>query len=274
MDIIKRNFFRILLSGALGEKEALEPMTRFKWNRLAQMIKAQNVVAIAVVGLQQHTGDEGCNIPEDIYKSLSSNSSSQCDKRFDFCQHLEIPSLSNLVLDKRLRSIFNDERHAIDTNVESLRLLAIIITNVQTILNSGMSLGGILSLGKFLRTRGDKVDFVKIDNWLQRLHMRRMAQLQGSILVEVFNFEQDEIPFVSNIEPSTWRIIRRTIDNQATDTAQEWHFKQTRSGFVQNNATVLRRNLRRSLGYITYSPIETVSNFVNNFAKSLSEIEE
>ena len=54
MDIIKRNFFRILLSGALGENEALEPMTRFKWNRLVQMIKAQDVVAIAIDGLS-HT---------------------------------------------------------------------------------------------------------------------------------------------------------------------------------------------------------------------------
>ena len=37
---------------------------------------------------------------------------------------------------------------------------------------------------------------------------------------------------------------------------------------------LLRRNLRRSLRYITYAPIETVSNYFNNFAKSLQEIEE
>ena len=50
MDIIKRNFFRILLSGALGENEALEPMTRFKGKRLVQMRKAQDVAAIAIDG--------------------------------------------------------------------------------------------------------------------------------------------------------------------------------------------------------------------------------
>lgn len=274
MDIIKRNFFRILLSGALGENEALEPMTRFKWNRLVQMIKAQDVVAIAIDGLSQHSHDEGCNMPSDILDDLASSDGNIEDKRFDFSHHIEVPELSNTLLDNRLKKIFDEERHAIDTNIHSLRLLAILVDNVQTILNHGMSLGGILSLGKFLRTQGGKVDFVKIDDWLQHIHMRRMAQLQGSILIKVFNFEQDEIPFVTNIEPYTWKIIMRTIDHQAIDTAQEWHFKQTRSGFVQNNATVLRRNLRRSLGYITYAPIETTSNFISNFARSLSEIEE
>lgn len=274
MDIIKRNFFRILLSGALGENEALEPMTRFKWNRLVQMIKAQDVVAIAIDGLSQHSHDEGYNMPSDIFDDLASSDGNIEDKRFDFSHHIEVPELSNNLLDNRLKKIFDEERHAIDTNIHSLRLLAILVDNVQTILNHGMSLGGILSLGKFLRTQGGKVDFVKIDDWLQHIHMRRMAQLQGSILIKVFNFEQDEIPFVTNIEPYTWKIIMRTIDHQAIDTAQEWHFKQTRSGFVQNNATVLRRNLRRSLGYITYAPIETTSNFISNFARSLSEIEE
>ena len=273
MDIIKRNFFRLLMSGALGENEPLEPMTTFKWNRLVQMIKAQDVVAIAIEGIAHHADDEGNNIPAELVAELSASDSSSGDVRFDY-SHLDVPELSNSFLDNRLKRIFNDERHAIDTNIESLRLLRILVDNVQTILNNGMSLGGILSLGKFLRTRGGKVDFVKIDNWLEKLHMRRMAQLQGSILIKVFNFEQDEVPFVTNIEPATWKIIMRTIDNQAVDTAQEWHFKQTKSGFVQNNSTVLRRNLRRSLRYITYAPIETTSNFVNNLARSLSEIEE
>lgn len=274
MDIIKRNFFRLLMSGALGENEPLEPMSNFKWNRLVQMIKAQDVVAIAIDGLAHHAEDEGNNISKELVDELSASSSAVSDKRFDFSHYIEVPELSNSFLNNRLTRIFDDERHAIDTNIESLRLLGIIMDNVQTILNNGMSLGGILSLGKFLRTRGGKVDFVKIDSWLERLHMRRMAQLQGSILIKVFNFEQEEVPFVTNIEPATWTIIMRTIENQAIDTAQEWHFKQTKAGFVQNNSTVLRRNLRRSLRYITYAPIETTSNFFNNLGRSLSEIEE
>ena len=91
MDIIKRNFFRILLSGALGENEALEPMTRFKWNRLVQMIKAQDVVAIAIDGLSQHSHDEGYNMPSDIFDDLASSDGNIEDKRFDFSHHIEVP---------------------------------------------------------------------------------------------------------------------------------------------------------------------------------------
>lgn len=32
MDIITRNFFRLLRSGALNEYEQLEPMSNFKWD--------------------------------------------------------------------------------------------------------------------------------------------------------------------------------------------------------------------------------------------------
>ena len=36
----------------------------------------------------------------------------------------------------------------------------------------------------------------------------------------------------------------------------------------------MRKNLRRSMRYLQYAPIETMSNFMNNFFRSLSEIEE
>ncbi|MCI6500744.1 MAG: hypothetical protein SPE73_08890 [Prevotella sp.] len=274
MNIINRNFFRILRAGALDENEPLEPMSEFKWNRLFQMIKSQNVSAIALEGIQARRDDENNNIPSELVAELQASVYEAPKTKTQHAHSFEVPSLSNPILDHKLKKIFNNERHSIDTNIDSLRLLGIIIDNVQTILNKGMSLGGVLELGKFLRTRGDKVDFVKIDNWLQALHMRRMAQLQGSILILVFNFEQDEIPFVNNIEPSAGKIILRTVTNLATDTAEEWHFRQGRSGFVRNNSAVLRRNLRRSLRYIAYAPIETTSNFVSNFARSLSEIEE
>ena len=113
MDIIKRNFFRILLSGALGENEALEPMTRFKWNRLVQMIKAQDVVAIAIDGLSQHSHDEGYNMPSDILDDLASSDGNIEDKRFDFSHHIEVPELSNTLLDNRLKKIFDEERQEI-----------------------------------------------------------------------------------------------------------------------------------------------------------------
>lgn len=141
-------------------------------------------------------------------------------------------------------------------------------------LNNGISLDGILELGRYLRKKGNRVDFVKLDNWLKELHLQHITQLQGSILISVFKFEQSEIPFAQKLEPAAAKLALRSINHTAIDTAKDWNFRQSKSGFVKNNSAALRKNLRRSIKYINYAPIETMSNFINNFARSLSEIEE
>lgn len=263
MNIITRNFFRLLRSGALNEYEPMEPMSAFKWRRLDQMVHAQHVERAALKGIKNHQFDEMMNIPEDLANQTPDNSA-----------HQEEPRLSNHYLNFRLSRIENAERHAIDTNVDALNVLKIIVGNVSSMLNHGTMLSGIIELGSYLRNKGDKVDFVKLDTWLGKLQLRRMAQLQGSMLMCVFNFEQDELPFVRHVEAAANKLVLRSVTHSASDTAEEWHFRQLSSGFVQNNSALLRRNLRRSLRYITYAPLETVSNFFNNFARSLQEIEE
>ena len=263
MNIITRNFFRLLRSGALNEYEPMEPMSAFKWRRLDQMVHAQHVERAALKGIKNHQFDEMMNIPEDLANQTPDNSA-----------HQEEPRLSNHYLNFRLSRIENAERHAIDTNVDALNVLKIIVGNVSSMLNHGTMLSGIIELGSYLRNKGDKVDFVKLDTWLGKLQFRRMAQLQGSMLMSVFNFEQDELPFVRHVEAAANKLVLRSVTHSASDTAEEWHFRQLSSGFVQNNSALLRRNLRRSLRYITYAPLETVSNFFNNFARSLQEIEE
>ncbi|WP_337468816.1 hypothetical protein [Hallella sp.] len=263
MNIITRNFFRLLRSGALNEYEPMEPMSAFKWRRLDQMVHAQHVERAALKGIKNHQFDEMMNIPEDLANQTPDNPA-----------HQEEPRLSNHYLNFRLSRIENAERHAIDTNVDALNVLKIIVGNVSSMLNHGTMLSGIIELGSYLRNKGDKVDFVKLDTWLGKLQLRRMAQLQGSMLMSVFNFEQDELPFVRHVEAAANKLVLRSVTHSASDTAEEWHFRQLSSGFVQNNSALLRRNLRRSLRYITYAPLETVSNFFNNFARSLQEIEE
>ena len=269
MDIIKRNFFRLLRSGALGEYERLEPMSDFKWNRLLQLLKAQRVAAIAYKGLKNHQFDTDKTFPTSLLDNLELLSAQEPQPTKN-----TTTKLSNHVLNHRLKKIKKNERHAIDTSTETLQLLDIIVDNIAQILNRGISLSGILELGHFLRTKGDRVDFVKLENWLDRLHIRRMAELEGSILVAVFNFDTDELPFMQRFVNAAYPLTLRTLTHTVGDTADEWHFKQSKTGFLKNNSTVLRRNLRRSIRYIAYSPIETTSNFMRNFIKSLAEIEE
>jgi hypothetical protein len=268
MDIIKRNFFRLLRSGALQNNETLERMSAYKWNKLFLMVKSQDVLSIVMNGVTNHANDIMMNIPQYLLDVLNEENSNGQNN------HEIASQMSNYFLNKRYKKIREKEIHSIDTSVETLEILKIIVMNEAYILNCGISLRLILELGSYLRTKGDKVDFVKLDLWLMRLHIKRMAQFEGSILISVFNFEKDEIPFVQKIEPAAERFVRRSIIHPIIDTSKEWHFHQGKSGFLKNNSTVLHRNISRSLRYIGYAPIETTSNFIRNMAHSLSEIEE
>lgn len=262
MDIITRNFFRILRSGALHETEDVEPMSHFKWQRLNQMVHVQHVEEVAVNGLSTSLNKRWTNMPD----NLLADELPTTDKLPCF--------LSNVFLNWRLKHIEYNEIHSMETNVGALDVLKIIVSTVSMMLNHGMMLKGILALGSYLRTKGDKVDFLKLDKWLRHLHLRRMAQLQGSMLITVFHFSKDELPFVQRLEPAAYKLVVRSVIHTANDTAEEWHFRQNSSGFVTNNSALLRRNLRRSLRYLAYAPVETISNYFSNFARSLQEIEE
>ena len=272
MNIIQRNFFRILRSGAFEDQELVEPMSAFKWRRLFQMVEAQHVVSAFARGVEKHTGDKQFNIPTDVTNNLSSKIAASEEHKATISN--DDVRMSNIFLNKKLRNIIQTELQDEEASVETVDLLELIVYNVSTILNRGLNLDGIIQLGEYLRRRGDKVDFVKLDTWLGKLHLKRMAQLQGSILMCVFGFEQDEIPFVEKPEKYARRLTIKAVDNLAKDTAEDWHIQQTRSGFVQNNSTVLRRNIMRSIRYYRYAPLETASSFFGNIGRSLSEIEE
>ena len=72
MDIIQRNFFRILCSGAFGTQSNLEPMSPFKWRRLIQMVEAQQVMPIFINGIARHamTQNEMLHIMRPYEKEL------------------------------------------------------------------------------------------------------------------------------------------------------------------------------------------------------------
>ncbi len=272
MDIIQRNFFKLLRSGAFNEKASIEIMSAFKWRRLFQIVQAQNVLNIFVRGINNHSTDLNLNLPEDLIAEIQQkideqkNTTALIDEKNTY--------LSNKFRNKKFHKIIHSELHSIDTSVEALDILKLIVFNTNAMLNSGISLEGVIKLGQYLRTKGDKVDFLKLEAWLDTLHLQRMAQLQGSILMAVFGFEQDEIPFVIKEEKNAKQLTIKTISNLVKDNAEEWHFKQGSTGFVYNNNKALRRNLRRSYRYFDYAPLETTSNFINNFVKGLSEIEE
>lgn len=278
MDIIQRNFFKLIRSGAFNDKSTIEAMSSFKWRRLYEIVMFQNVLDYFVRGVNNNANDKNLNLPAKLIDEIQAKLDLQDEKQSSRQEDDKIigddAELSNKWLDKRYHKIIYNEMHSIDTSTETLRMLQLIVFNTNAMLNCGINLDAIIRLGQFLRNKGDKVDFLKLEKWLSALHLQRMAQLLGSILIAVFGFEKDEIDFVKKEEPVAYKLTIKIISNLVKDTAGEWHFRQNSAGFVQNNGKMLRRNLRRSYKYISYAPIETTSNFINGFIKGLSEIEE
>ena len=101
---------------------------------------------------------------------------------------------------------------------------------------------GIIEIGHFLRTKGDKVDFIKIEQWLHKLGIYNIAQLHASILVELFGFTPDEVPFLHRTSHKAVRL--------ATDTH------------------------KLTLAFLPYYPAATLHSMFYRLHKSITQIEE
>ncbi len=181
--------------------------------------------------------------------------------------------MSNGFLNRRLSKIATEERHAIDTSMETVRLLHMIVANVNAIINNGINLKGIIELGKYLRTRGDKVDFVKLERWLRKLRLQRMAQLVGSVLITFFDFEKDEIPFVRFVERGAYRHTLYSLTHNVQE-LQDLQFTSSPLGFLRVSNGSISKSLYRSFRYFEYAPVETFSCLFNKIFSSLSNIDE
>jgi len=207
MDVIKRNFFALLKAGAFGETHSVEPMSAHKWRKLFAVMGVHEVVPYAWAGYNKQQLPFVQHVPKNIIHDLRNCQHAASTHKYESAQ------LSNGLLNKRLNNIRNNEPHAIDTSTETVHVLNIIVHNIETMLNKGVVLRGIVDLGIYLRTMGHKIDFIKLENWLTKLHVETLAQFQGSILIAVFGFEKDEIDFVKKEEPVAYKLTIKIISN-------------------------------------------------------------
>lgn len=170
----------MLRNGAFDENEPLEPMSEHKWRKIWQMAVKDNVTAYL-------KGDEA-----HPYAKQASNPG---NVKYD------IPD------GRTLRRITEKERHAMDTSVASLELLNIMTHTVEQTLNRRASLRMIIELGVFLRKKGDRVDYIKIEKWLRKLGIRRLMELHASVLIVFFNFNISELPFMHRCSPLAERFM-------------------------------------------------------------------
>ena len=155
------------------------------------------------------------------------------------------------IVDKEIRCC--DSKYTViqDVKVEcfptTLNLLLQLARISHYILNEGISIKQLLDLALFLREEGEHVEVLKLQGWLKRLHMRTMASVIGELLVQLFHFQPNELPFVSRWHINIDRIKKEIFMKRDMS---EWYFTQGKDIFVKtSNSNAMLFQVRHVVNY-------------------------
>ena len=277
MDIVQRNLFRLLRSGAFQTKEDIEPMSAFKWGRLYQLAVMHNIIPFVYDGIIRckaqfflHLTDKQQKEWEKAIADYREQERKNVDLEED--EFLRPDRLTNPLLNNRLQNILDDEH----SDVTTRQLLMIFIRVVRHLFNEGMPIRQLTELGIFLRKNREKINYQAIEKWISQLRLTQMTQLTGEFLIKLYGFEEEYIPFLKNRKEKQIDHIAQELIEFTNTRSQDWYFTQQDGGiFVHNtNSSATFSHVRRSARYFKYYPSESVTNFFASFVHSLSHIEE
>lgn len=266
MDIIQRNFLRLLKCGAFEQREPLEPMSTWKWKRLYQLSQMHDVTPWVYEGIQACSDDFFLHIhPEQMkqWKESAVIADTEIVKE-------DVQRLTNPILNHKLQLLTKKEG-----NSPTLELLFNIIRIARYILTQGICLRHLLELGIYLRTTKDQLNYEQLSKWIKKLKMNKITQLEAALLIHLFGFKEEEIHFATvKVNKETIQIANDIL-NTSSEQAADWYFTQGKNVFVStSNSGAMMWHVRHSAKYMGYYPSEAITNFFANFAHSLSHIEE
>lgn len=270
MNIIQRNFFRLIKCGVYGTAEELEPMSIHKWQKLYQMGQLHNVNPFVYQGLLKCKDQFTLKLQPQQWQQWELAHFQQMQDA-DEEELLRPYKLTNPLLNRQLQAILDDEQSDINTR----RMLIQIIRIARHILNWGLPLRLLIDLGVNLRDNTEKVDYETLGDWLTSLRFTQMAQLEGALLIELFGFKPEDIPFAGGVVDKKANIVARELA-EYTNSHQDFFFSQSPDSiFVHaSGGNALISHIRRSARYMRFIPSEALTNFFASFAHSLTHIEE
>ena len=234
MDIIRRNFLRLLRAGAFEQDERIEPMTEWKWERLYQISHLHQVTPCIAEGIRRSKDDFFLQVKPDLWRRFE-------EDQTEMIEEFGRQELTNPLLNRTLQQI--QEGAGIEN--PTFNLLEGLIAIARHILTTGISLRQFVALATYLYTTKDPLDFDLLKEWIRQLHMQRMVQLEGNLLVELFNFPAKRIPFTQAAANKTTRkLVNELFSTKGTSK------------------------------HITYYPSEALTNFTSNLIQNLQNIEE
>ena len=277
MNILFRNFLRLLSAGTFGTDEAIEPMSGYKWNKLILMAKGHGIQDFVYAGITKAATANGRMIPQATYALAQScqagikTATEDGDGRQTFQAARREKKFSNIILNNKYGKIVFNEVHSIDTSIETLVFLDKMISNVNNLLNSGVILKDIADIGFYLRSHGDKIDFVKAEDWFKQLKLRMMADIIGCHLILLFHFDKEELQYTKSISDKLLANVAADLEKafaKVPEAAYDDAADNTNAIYPVNKPSA------QPLKYFRSFPVETSSRFVMNIIKSLSNIDE
>lgn len=276
MNIIQRNFFRLIRIGAFEQKEQVEPMSVYKWGQLYQLAVMHDVAGFVYEGLQRskdqfflHLTDKQWKQWEKTIQEIRKKARNAEEEPDEF---LRADHLTNPLLNKKLQTILDDEQ----SDTRTRQVLLTIIRVSRHILNEGVPLRQLVELGICLRSEGHHADFTALGKWLKTLQLQQVAKLEASLLIELLGFEKEEIVFAGGKRDKNVEQMAQELIEFTNTRARDFYFSQDAGNiFVHtSNGSAMLGHIHRSARYFRYFPSETLTNFFASFAHSLSHIEE
>lgn len=197
--------------------------------------------------------------------------------------------MSNKLLGHSLQNIFEEEMREnskchttiagleVETLTPTLLLFRQMAQLSHEMLTHGVQITALIDLGIVLRKIGHRIDFVKLQTWIERMKMQRMARLIAQLMTELLDFTEDELPFITaGQKPLDTARLTQEILMPSSLAIHEMSFSQKGNAiFVHaSNTSALMWHARRSARFMKYYPSESITNFFTSFTRSLTNIEE
>ena len=172
-------------------------MSAFKWERLYQIAMLHDVIPYAYQGITNCRPQFFMRLTDKqelTWKRANEEiTAHQTEEEED--TFLRADTLTNPVLNSQLQNILDDEHSDMTTRQVLLQLIRV----VRHILNEGMPIHQLLELGLLLHQHGKKVDFDQLRQWIKKLRLTQMCQLEGECLILLFGFHAEDLPFMRRI---------------------------------------------------------------------------
>lgn len=272
MNTVLNNLIALASEGAFGNKGNITPMSKFKWGVLQDIAEYEDIMPFVSNGIEKHGsensetitpyGENYANVPVKIREKIKNSNFNDTDNLVHSMDISNIDALKLTYVLKKyiLKDIVDKERHSIDTSKTSLDFLALIVQNTDIILRYGIRLRGIIEIGLFLRNKGQFVDFVKVEAWINKLKLKRMAALQASVLIKLFGFEQDEFPYI------------RKFENKAASLTKDSMKKVYKMN--KRSRSFGKYSIRNCIKFYRYTRSEALWKAIYITSRSLADIEE